>query len=81
MNLLAGIVLPGVDSMGMNELEQFHPVLLALGIFIHVIVSLIIGLIYGVLMPMLPKIRKPIAWGALLMPLLWTAVSYIALGL
>jgi hypothetical protein len=43
-------------------------------------VSLILGLIYGVLMPTLPNIRKPIAWGALLMPHLWTAVSYIALG-
>ncbi len=27
---------------------------------------------------MLPEIRKPIAWGALLMPLLWTAASYVA---
>jgi hypothetical protein len=43
-------------------------------------VSLVTGLIYGVLMPTLPDIRKPIAWGALLMPLLWTAVTYIALG-
>ena len=43
---------------------------------IHVVMSLIIGLIYGVLLPTLPKIRKPLAWGALLMPLLWTAVSY-----
>ena len=32
-------------------------------------------------MPMLPKIPKPIAWGALLMPLLWTAVNFVALGI
>ncbi len=61
-------------------MEQFHPALLVLGIVIHVVVSLILGMIYGVLMPTLPNIRKPIAWGALLMPLLWTAVSYVALG-
>ena len=67
-------------SMSVDELEQFHPALLVLGIVIHIVVSLILGLIYGVLMPTLPNIRKPIAWGALLMPLLWTAVSYIALG-
>ena len=80
VNLLAGMVLPGVGSMSVDELEQFHPALLVMGIVIHVVVSLILGLIYGVLMPTLPNIRKPLAWGALLMPLLWTAVSYVALG-
>lgn len=80
VNLLAGMVLPGVGDMSTAELEQFHPLLLVWGIVIHVAVSLVLGLIYGVLMPTLPRIRKPIAWGALLMPLLWTAVSYIALG-
>ena len=38
------------------------------------------GLMYGVLMPTLPSIPKPLAWGALLMPLFWTAVSFVALG-
>jgi hypothetical protein len=66
--------------MSTSELEQFRPALLVAGVLIHVVVSLVLGLIYGVLMPTLPYIRKPIAWGALLMPLLWTAVSYIALG-
>lgn len=80
VNLLAGMVLPGVGGMSAEELEQFHPTLFVLGIVIHVVVSLFLGLIYGVLMPMLPDIHKPIAWGALLMPLLWTAVSYLALG-
>ena len=42
--------------------------------------SLIIGLLYGVLLPTLPDLPKPIAWGALLMPLLWTAMSYFAWG-
>lgn len=80
VNLLAGMVIPGIGSRSVNELEQFHPTLLVLSIFIHIVVSLILGLIWGVLMPTLPDIRKPVAWGAVLMPLLWTAVSYIALG-
>jgi hypothetical protein len=54
---------------------------LALGIAIHIVVSLVLGLVYGVLMPMLPKVPKPLAWGALLMPLLWTAVNFVALGM
>jgi hypothetical protein len=80
VNLLAGMVLPGVGRMTVGELEQFHPALVVLAVFIHIVLSLVLGLIYGVLLPTLPNIRKPIAWGTLLLPLLWTAVSYIALG-
>jgi hypothetical protein len=80
VNLLAGIVLPGIGSMSDKELGQFHLALLVLGLVIHAVVSLILGLVYGVLMPTLPNLPKPLAWGALLMPLLWTAVSYVALG-
>jgi hypothetical protein len=77
-NLLAGMVLPGIGRMSAVELEHFHPVLAVLAVLIHIVVSLFLGLIMGVLLPMLPNIHKPIAWGALLMPLLWTAVSYVA---
>jgi small basic protein len=80
INLLAGMALPGVDELSVSELEQFRPTLFALGAGIHVTVSLILGLLYGVLMPTLPKVPKPLAWGALLMPLLWTAASFVALG-
>ena len=31
--------------------------------------AVILGLMYGVLLPTLPDIPKPIAWGGLLMPL------------
>ncbi len=47
---------------------------------IHVCISLILGMIYGVLMPMLPRVPSPVAWGALLMPIFWTAMSFAALG-
>lgn len=79
-NLLAGLVLSGVDAMNIADLERFDTTLLVTGIAIHVVVSLIMGLMYGVLMPTLPRIPKPLTWGALLMPLLWTAVSFVALG-
>jgi hypothetical protein len=41
--------------------------------------SVVIGLVYGVLMPTLPEVPPPIAWGGLLMPIVWTAVSYVAM--
>ena len=52
----------------------------SLALIIHAVTSLIIGLLYGVLLPTLPDMPKPLAWGALLMPLLWTAMSYFAWG-
>jgi len=81
INLLSGMALPGVDNLSVQELEQFRPALFALSAGIHVTVSLILGLLYGVLLPALPEIPKPFAWGALLMPVLWTAVSFAALGI
>lgn len=78
VNLLAGLVLPGVDRMNVDELSQFHPTLLTIGLAIHVTVTLTFGLLYGVLLPTLPPITRPLAWGAVLMPLLWTAVSFLA---
>src|SRR3989304_1824754 len=58
VNLLAGMVLPGVDAMNIVELEQYNTTLLVTGAVIHVFVSLIMGLMYGVLMPPPPRIPK-----------------------
>jgi hypothetical protein len=75
VNLLAGMVLPGIGDMPVAELEQFRPVVLVVAATIHAVMSVVFGLIYGVLLPTLPNVPKPFAWGGLLMPLLWTAVS------
>jgi hypothetical protein len=76
VNLLAGMVLPGVGDTPVAELEQLRPSLLLVAVVIHAAMSVVFGLIYGVLMPTLPDLPKPFAWGGLLMPLLWTAVSF-----
>jgi hypothetical protein len=79
INLLAGMVLPGVGKMTVPELQQFHVALVFVAIAIHITMSIVIGLIYGVLLPTLPDVPRPIAWGGLLMPIVWTAVSYLAM--
>jgi hypothetical protein len=77
VNLLAGMAIPGVSKMSITELGQFHLSLLIAAGFIHVATSLVAGLLYGVLLPTLPFIPKPLAWSGLLMPLLWTGVSFL----
>ncbi len=79
INLLAGMVLPGVGKMDVTELTQFHASLLLVALVIHVVLSVVLGLIYGVLLPTLPSVPRSIAWGGLLMPLLWTGASYLAM--
>jgi hypothetical protein len=79
INLLAGMVLPGVGRMTVAELEQFHASLLLVALVIHVAMSAALGLIYGVLLPTLPAVPRPIAWGGLMMPILWTGASYVAM--
>jgi hypothetical protein len=78
INLLAGMVLPGVQYLSVEQLEELDPTLLTVALVIHVAISLMLGTLYGVLMPTLPAIPRPLAWAALLMPLLWTALSFVA---
>ena len=47
------------------ELEQFHLSLLLIAVLIHVVVSVTLGLIYGVLLPTLPEIPKAAGLGRL----------------
>jgi hypothetical protein len=79
VNLLAGMVLPGVERMSIPELQQLQPTLLAVALVIHVVMSVVIGLVFGVLLPTLPEVPRPIAWGGLLMPIVWTGASYVAM--
>jgi hypothetical protein len=76
LNLLAGIAMPGVGGLGREELGQFHLSLFVVGALVHVTMSATLGLLYGVLLPTLPEIRKPLAWGGALMPVFWTAVTF-----
>ncbi len=79
VNLLAGMAVPGI-STDPAYLEQFHLPLFLLGILIHAAMSVVFGLLYGVLLPTLPYLPRPLAWAALLMPVLWTAVSFAVMG-
>lgn len=81
INLLSGMVLPGVEEMNTDALEKFHLSLLLMGIVIHAVISAVIGLMYGVLLPTVPQSRGgAIVFGGLVMPALWTGLSYGLMG-
>ncbi len=80
INLLTGMVLPGMGDLSVEQLEAFRPDLLIASGMIHIVISLVVGLIYGVLMPTLPSIPHALAWGGLLMPLLWSGTMFLTMG-
>lgn len=70
VNLLAAIVVPGSEQMTIQELQQFSALALVAGIIVHLVTSTIVGLLFGIVLPTLP--RWPLLWGGLVAPLMWT---------
>ena len=60
-------------------LAQFHPEGLVAGAAIHIFTSLLVGLLYGAMLPMFP--RKPILTCGFVAPFLWTGLLYSSLGI
>jgi len=79
VNLLAAAGSARIDAMDYNQLLAFHGTGLVLAIIIHVIGSALVGLLYGVSLPMFP--RRPILLGGILAPLFWSGILYAGLGL
>jgi hypothetical protein len=59
-------------------LAQFHPMGLLAAVGIHSLTSVLVGLLYGAMLPMFP--RKPILTAGFIAPFLWTSIIYSALG-
>jgi hypothetical protein len=80
INLLAAMVIPHGGQVSQQALEKLDTTWLIAAVIIHGIMSALFGVIYGVLLPRLRPIPGPVTWGGLLLPLLWTAVSYGLMG-
>jgi len=78
VNLLAAMLMPSLAEATDAELQQFNGLALVLGLMIHIVVSAGAGLIYGILLPTLP--RWPVLWGGLVAPLLWTGGIHSFMG-
>ncbi len=74
INLLAAMAMPGLTDAGPEQLRAFHFGGLIVASIIHVITSALVGLLYAVLLPMMP--RRPLLLGGVITPVLWTALLY-----
>lgn len=81
VNLLGGMVFPFLETMSLEQLQQFSPTLLVVALIIHAVMSSSIGLVYGVLLPTLPQFPgSQLFFGGLLLPLLWSGICYGLMG-
>jgi hypothetical protein len=79
VNLLGGAGVAGWTNPTLAEITHFRLSALITAIIIHAAGSLLIGLLYGAMLPMLP--RHPILLGGIIAPVLWTGVLHSALPL
>ncbi|HEV3419456.1 MAG TPA: hypothetical protein VG075_04075 [Candidatus Acidoferrum sp.] len=79
INLLAAGIYTQSSNLEPAQLNAFHlgPFLVAL--ILHGLVSTLVGLLYGAMLPMFP--RRPIILGGLIAPVLWSGLLYSILGL
>lgn len=76
-NLLAAFAVPDWATRSTAFLSEFHLRGLLLAIVIHGGGSVLVGLLYGAILPMFP--RKPILTAGFLAPFFWTGMLYATL--
>ncbi|HEX3438199.1 MAG TPA: hypothetical protein VHT24_15625 [Pseudacidobacterium sp.] len=78
INLLGGAGVAHWTNPTTADIATFHLQGLVVATIIHVIASILVGLLYGAMLPMLP--RHPILLGGIIAPLLWTGLLHSTLG-
>ena len=79
INLLAAAIYQQSLKLGPAQLYSFHADSFAIALFLHALVSTLVGLLYGAMLPMFA--RRPILLGGLVGPVLWSGLLYTMLGL
>ena len=79
INLLAAGLLPAAMTDTTAKIAAFNLSAFLIAIPIHLIMSLLVGLLYGAMLPMLP--RRPVLLGGFIAPLVWTGLIHSILGI
>ena len=79
INLLAAVAYRESVRLAPAQLHSFHADAFAIAFVLHGLVSILVGLLYGAMLPMFP--RRTILLGGLVAPVLWSGLIYSILGL
>jgi hypothetical protein len=74
MNLLVAGLFPAMATETASQIGAFNLNRFLVAVPIHVLISFLVGLLYGAMLPMLP--RRPVLLGGFAAPLLWSGLIY-----
>ena len=80
INLLAAAAVPSLAEADLPQLTAFNGTGFIVALISHGVFSILVGLLFAVLLPMLPS-RRAAFWGSLISPLLWSALIWATLRL
>jgi hypothetical protein len=78
MNLLVAGLFPAMATETATQVGTFNLHQFLVAVPIHLVISLLAGLLYGAMLPMVP--RRPILLGGFVGPLLWSGMMYGSLA-
>jgi hypothetical protein len=79
VNLLGGAGVANWRNPSNADIAAFHWQGLLVASIIHWVTCILVGLLYGAMLPMLP--RRPVLLGGILAPVLWTGLLHSSLGI
>jgi hypothetical protein len=79
VNLLGGAGVADWLHPTFSQITHFRLSALITATIIHIVTSLLVGLLYGAMLPLLP--RHPIILGGIIAPALWTGLLHSSIGL
>lgn len=80
INLLAAAAMPSLAQADLAQLTAFNSTGFIVALISHGLFSILVGLLFAVLLPMLPT-RRAAFWGSLISPLIWSALIWATLRL
>jgi len=78
INLLAGSLYAPSAMPSVEEMLHFQLGWFLFALALHITTSLLVGLLYGAMLPMLPD--RPILLGGVIAPMIWTGLLYQVIG-
>jgi len=74
INLLGAVVYAPSEVPSAAQFNSFHPIIFFIALILHIVTSILVGLLYGAMLPMFA--RHPIVLGGLIAPVLWSGLLY-----
>src|SRR5271170_2172249 len=79
INLLGGAGVANWRNPSIADISAFHWQGLIVATLIHLVTCVLVGLLYGAMLPMLP--RRPVLLGGIVAPVLWNGLLHSTMGI